>query len=85
MGNIESSLKMSSYSIPNLKPNHAYKISLCLKKSDYKIEVSKTYAKTKHENFMKGLGIVTDYTSIAVVSLVLVLLSGSCIILSGVR
>jgi hypothetical protein len=83
MGNIESSLKMSSYTIPDLKPNHKYKIALCLKKSEFKIEVSSTRVLTKDENFMNGLGIVTDYTSIAVVSLVLVVFIGSCIILSG--
>ena len=37
MGNIESSLKMSSYTIPDLKPNHKYKIALCLKKNDFKV------------------------------------------------
>ena len=76
---------MSSYTVSNLEPSTTYKIRLCLKKGAYTIGVSSTIVNTKPEHFLDGLGIVTDYTSIAIVSSVLVLLASSCLVVSAVR
>ena len=84
-GNIEVGLKMASYTISGLRPSTTYKIRLCMKKGPWTIDVSSTIVKTRPENYLHGLGIVTDYTSIAVVTSVLVLLGGSCLVLSTFR
>jgi len=84
-GNIEVGLKMSSYTISNLEPSKTYKIRLCMKKGVYTIGVSSTIVKTQPEHFMEGLGIVTDYTSIILVSLVLVILGSTCCCVSCFR
>ena len=41
--------------------------------------MSSTTVETKPKNYMDGLGIVTDYTSIIIVTAILVLVGGSCL------
>jgi len=84
-GNIEVGLKMSSYTISDLDPSTTYTVHLALKKGQFTIVVSSTSVETKPKNYMDGLGIVTDYTSIIIVTAILVLVGGSCLVMSTVR
>ena len=76
---------MNSYTISQLDPSHSYTIMLCLKKSSHIIPVSSLVVTTRPESYMNQLGIVKDYTAIIAVSLILGLMSSSCIALSFYR
>ena len=78
------SISISQLPVPcvllSVRPSLLYS---CLSRSLFAL-VANHENKTKHPNSMlnipcQGLGIVTDYTSIIIVTVVLVLVAGSCI------
>ena len=83
--NINVGLKMNSYTVSGLDPGNTYTFLLCMRKNSFIIPISMTTITTKNSNFMKELGIVKDYTAVALI--VLVLSSGFfiCVGICGCR
>lgn len=83
--NLDVGHKMNSYTIPDLHPSTSYNILLCLQKNRHRIPVSSLRVTTHAEDYMKGLGIKKDYTTLTLITFVLGVSCTCCVTLSVFR
>jgi uncharacterized protein YxeA len=82
---IDVGLKMNSYTINGLEPDHTYIFELCLRKDKYVMVVSSTKLTTKNKKFQSDLGIETDYVSMFAVTIIITGFLSTCVCISVLR
>lgn len=77
--------KMHSYTIHGLKPGSTYSFSLCIQREEYTLVISTILVTTRRESFLLTLGIERNYLSVIVVSVVVGVVSTTCVAFCGLR